>query len=482
MLRGTLSKTALGLAAVAALGGLEYLPAFATAGNKGEISEPLAVSMAALTGGVDKQFTLSNLASYPVDTTLSASALTAPALTGRFRSKDACTQNADESDLAVAGDSISIRIFENSAAGSDRFERRDLSGTFVVESGGQLAVPGIGRIEAADRSPACLEEPISTALSKAMGIDATVTAFYVSRPPLIVQGTVIAPGSYDFSPNLTVGALLAKAGAGGGTADTALRRTLSARRAELRILRAGLVLDHARLVAQQTGAKTITLPDAVAQETRDLVGAARIEGEAAVLQAATAERELRGARDAATREDLERMTKMGAARQAILRARHESLSRIRDEIHAEVGGNCRGGCSATRRYDEQRLDGFNNRVADLDIDLQDAQFSLIEAQHALERHDRAVELARAEADTAIARAVALALTERGALDAQIVSIEAQLGIIGGTPDRVASVERRRGGEIYSFAGSDTFRLLPGDLVTVGIPGEGAATVVADITQ
>ena len=201
MLSATLSKAGVGLAVLLVFGGIERLPSYIGGFTETTQSE------------LQGRFTFINkLVDHPVTEA-------APLLTARNLSGDFCAYGAIEADLVMPGDSITMRVFEDAATGVGRFERRDLSGTLAVGPGGEIAVPGIGRLMAAGRPLTCLEELVIVAFDTEMNFAATVTASFVARPPVLIQGTVNAPGSYDYSVGLTVGTLLVKAGAGGGMID-----------------------------------------------------------------------------------------------------------------------------------------------------------------------------------------------------------------------------------------------------------------------
>ncbi|PHQ62131.1 MAG: hypothetical protein COC10_11060 [Sphingobium sp.] len=309
------------------------------------------------------------------------------------------------------------------------------------------------------------------ALKTEMDITATVTASFDARPPVLIQGTVIAPGSYEFTPNLSVRALLAKAGAGGGTADTALYRALDARSHELRTLRAGLMLRHARLTAQRAGAQDLNLPADRLKSLHTQLGLDRVNGETAVLQAALDETALRKARDIAIRADLESSLKIAETRRQLVRSRYEHISRQRDELEVDIGAECRGQCGSSRRYDELRLDNLNGRLSDFDLTVEEAESRVIASRHALARHDRDVAFAYAQADSKLALSAAETLAERNALDAEIVSVEAQIMDLGGATERSIRVERRQGAQIQTLNVQRDFLLLPGDLILVGPPDD-----------
>ena len=117
-----------------------------------------------------------------------------------------------------------------------------------------------------------------------------------------------------------------------------------------------------------------------------------------------------------------------------------------------------------------RFDTLNGRLGDLDLTVEDAESRVSEARHALDRHDRDVAFSYAQADSKLALSVAETLAERNALDAEIVSVEAQIMDLG-TADSTIRVERRRGSQIQTLEVHKDFRLLPGDLVIVEPPDD-----------
>ncbi|MFG6665238.1 polysaccharide biosynthesis/export family protein [Sulfitobacter sp. 916] len=468
MLTATLSKAGLGLVAFVAVGGLENLPALAS-WIPAQTSATTSIAHIFATDPTTPRHTNHPSPSF-IDVT--ARSFEKPAgVIDRLLPKKTCNRAASEADLVVAGDRITLRVFAQAANNAERFERRDLSGTFTVDAAGQIAVPGIGRLPIAGQGLACLEAPVIAALKAEMDISATVTASFDARPPILVQGSVISPGSYEFTPNLSVGALLAKAGAGGGTADTALYRALNARRHELKTLRADLILRQARMTAQRAGAPDLSLPPDLGTSLRAQLGADRLNGETAVLQAALDEAALRKARDAAIRADLESTLETAKVRRNLVRSRYEQLSQRRDQLEINIGADCRGRCGTSRRYDELRLDNLNGRLGDLDLTVEDAESRVTEVRHALERHDRDVAFSYAQADSKLALSVAETLADRNALEAEIGSVEAQIMDLGGTTDHSIRVERGHGAQMQTLRVHKNFLLLPGDLVIIGPPDD-----------
>lgn len=462
MFSATLSKSGLGLFALLAFGGIENLPVLVGSGQGAQNSIMMTSVQPAGRAPTDPGFgSDQGREGGPTNASLRG-------LVHFGGLPSGCGDGADASDQVVPGDQIGLRVFENALNGADRFERRDLSGVFTVDSRGDIAVPGIGRVTVSDQPLACLEAPVAALYDAEMSIPAAVTASFVQRPPVLIKGAVIAPGSYDFSPGLTVDALVAKAGAGGGTADLALRRTLAARRDELHALRAELVVRHARMSAQRARVERLVLPAGLGSDLVQLLGIDRIEGEEAVLNAALAAMDKRAARDAGTREDLESSLALAVSRRELVRARYDSLIARRDALERVVASECIGRCGPARKQEEVRLEDLNDRVADMELTLQAAETQVVTARQAVDRHERDVALEAAEADNALAHQIAQTLTERNELEAQIVSIEAQLSDLRGATQQAITVERlSRDGNVSTIAGSGTMRLLPGDIVTLG---------------
>ena len=471
MLSTMLSKAGIGLAALMVFGGIETLPSLF--GVEG------ATSLA--TGRVAPEDPTVHQARHETESSDNMVSLAmfkdtepkSPSLLDRILSGIGCESGSDAADRTVVGDQLTLRVFEHSESDFGRFERRDLSGTFAVSSTGEIAVPGIGRVKAFGTPLTCLENAVSAALSSEMNLSTTVTASFAKRPPVLVKGEVIAPGSYEYVPGLTVDTLLAKSGYGSSSSDAALRRSLDARRDELRTLRAGLLLRHKRLSAQRATEETFTMTDGTAAVVNRQIEEDRINSEVAVLEAASSERAIRDARDTARRAELQSALHLALSRRQMVAARHEDLKRKRDALDLEVAKECRGRCSSSRQFAQLRLDSLNDRVADLDLVLQDAETRVIEARHALNRHDRTIELERAESSKTLALDIVETLVKRNAIDAELASVEGQLRALGDLVGRVVTVKRQNGKDIRILESDETMRLLPGDIVTVGAVDDAA---------
>lgn len=121
-----------------------------------------------------------------------------------------------------------------------------LSGKFKVSAGGNVAMPLIGTVKAAELTTAELEHSIATRLKKAqIVVDPEVAVEVTEYRPIYVLGEVTKPGPYPFKPGMTV--LTAVAVAGGftyraQTDQAAILRTVNDHPVEGRALRTAPVL------------------------------------------------------------------------------------------------------------------------------------------------------------------------------------------------------------------------------------------------
>ena len=96
------------------------------------------------------------------------------------------------------------------------FGEQQLTGEFRVDDQGRIAMPLIGSVLAAGRSPAELETEIAGALSRGDYLkNPHVTVEVTAYRPIFVLGEVSKPGQYPYQPGMTF--LTAVAVAGGFT-------------------------------------------------------------------------------------------------------------------------------------------------------------------------------------------------------------------------------------------------------------------------
>ena len=103
------------------------------------------------------------------------------------------------------GDQIRISVFG----------QPDLSGQFVVDGTGSIAMPLIGTIQAQGKSTSELEQTIYDRLTDGYVRDPQVSAEVINYHPFYILGEVANPGEYPYTNNLSV--LNAVASAGGFT-------------------------------------------------------------------------------------------------------------------------------------------------------------------------------------------------------------------------------------------------------------------------
>lgn len=101
-----------------------------------------------------------------------------------------------------SGDQIDLAVFREES----------LSGRFRVNESGLMSLPLVGDIQAAGKTIPQLREDLTTLLSAEFVRDPNVTVSVVNYRPVFVLGEVANPGQYEFSDNMTVYALVAKAG------------------------------------------------------------------------------------------------------------------------------------------------------------------------------------------------------------------------------------------------------------------------------
>ncbi|MGR3321137.1 MAG: hypothetical protein ACU0DK_04310 [Pseudooceanicola sp.] len=400
-----------------------------------------------------------------------------------------CAERAG-ADGALTGDQIALRFFETVSPegghdGVTRFERRDLAGTYDVDEGGEVSIPGLGRTRVLNLPLACIETRVAAMVADKLNVEADVAARFAGRLPVLVQGVVNAPGSYDYSPGLTVRRLLARAGLSGPGRDEARQvEAYRAQRRELVIRRDGLDLTLLRLEAMLNGEWQLILdPTDEARFLRSL-GLGRIDGESRLL---TAEAETDGltAEGVAARRDELANDRIIAARQ--LDATLASLADLtarRDLLAEELSGGCRGRCSNVRLTKQMRLDSLENRLIDLEVISQDRRQALNRAEAAIRAQADESRLRHAERRRDISARISATLEQKLGLEAQIGALDQQLAGLSADPDSLSvTIEGLLDSENGPMPAGMDSPLLPGDLVTVSLesgPADGQqASLAAD---
>ncbi len=92
------------------------------------------------------------------------------------------------------------------------FGHEDLSGEFSLSANGAVALPLVGSVDGAGKTPAALEAAITAALSPQFLRNPRVSVEVLSYRPFFILGEVKAPGSYPYVNGINVRSAVALAG------------------------------------------------------------------------------------------------------------------------------------------------------------------------------------------------------------------------------------------------------------------------------
>jgi len=92
------------------------------------------------------------------------------------------------------------------------YNEPDLSGEYVIDSAGYVAIPLAGRVRAAGLTPDQLQRAIMSKLTDGMIKDPHVTVEVSTYTPIYVQGEVKRAGEFAYRPGLMVMDVVAQAG------------------------------------------------------------------------------------------------------------------------------------------------------------------------------------------------------------------------------------------------------------------------------
>jgi polysaccharide biosynthesis/export protein len=93
------------------------------------------------------------------------------------------------------------------------FGEDTLTGEFRVNDSGMIALPLVGAVRAAGKTPAALEQAVAASLRQARLLgNPSVTVEITSYRPIYVLGEVNKPGQYTYQPGMTVVTAVAVAG------------------------------------------------------------------------------------------------------------------------------------------------------------------------------------------------------------------------------------------------------------------------------
>lgn len=101
-----------------------------------------------------------------------------------------------------AGDKLALAVFREEA----------LSGEFQVNEAGMISLPLVGDIQASGKTVPQFRTDLTAFLAREFVRDPNVTVSVVDYRPVYVLGEVENPGEFEYSENMSVFALVAKAG------------------------------------------------------------------------------------------------------------------------------------------------------------------------------------------------------------------------------------------------------------------------------
>ena len=120
------------------------------------------------------------------------------------------------------GDNIKLAFYEYvTDAENDKWSKKsgigfeqstELSGEYTVQEDGTIAVPLLGSFVVHNRSATDLQSELTAAFEKVLGRKGFVNIRSNERPPIYVLGPVKTPGSFKYSPGMTVFHAIAMSG------------------------------------------------------------------------------------------------------------------------------------------------------------------------------------------------------------------------------------------------------------------------------
>jgi polysaccharide export outer membrane protein len=114
--------------------------------------------------------------------------------------------------LPVRGSLGSYSLGPNDQVHVTVYNEATITGDYVVDGAGFVAIPVAGRIRAAGLTTEQLERRITSKLNGGILKDARVTVQVGNYAPFYIRGEVKKPGEFPYKPGLTLGDAVALAG------------------------------------------------------------------------------------------------------------------------------------------------------------------------------------------------------------------------------------------------------------------------------
>jgi polysaccharide biosynthesis/export protein len=391
-----------------------------------------------------------------------AFALAAIAFQGWLVDFAAAQSTASKTYRISAGDRIGVTVFG----------QPDLSGEANVDQGGNIRLPLIGDIHAANLTLTELEKSIATALTPGYVRNPTVTARIVEYGPIYVLGMVRTPGLYPYREGLSVLAAIARAGGIGGSdaQQGAMLGGLLQAEERIRLLEVGrvaLLAKRARLIALQKGDERIDFPDM----SGIAVDAARIaQVRDSEELAFVAERQALRQETEALEKQLPRLqAEISSLKQQIeLEAKQRGLNHelIADYEQLAKSGLARKSTYIEVRREEARIDGNIGRLESdalkAELLIGEVQFKVAELSNNYQRRvlTELRETERSLLDLTVSLPAAQRMRATYARQAGLLTMEQ-------AEQAAITVIRASGNTNVKYAAAVDFQLQPGDIVQVG---------------
>ncbi len=355
------------------------------------------------------------------------------------------------------------------------YGRDDLTAEYRVQPDGQVRIPTIGTFPAAGRPAPELEGAIRDAAEEILNRQYQVIVEVIERRPVFVVGLVAKPGSYAFSPDMTV--IHATAVAGGTTTSATATPWLSveALRESARLITSKeeikrLLARQARLRAQRDGTGILSIPAELIEFTGAEEAARLIADEQSVHEKNLAR--LSREQEALKVVIKEAKTEVDAFGQELTKISEQRS--IRQAAFEAVQALSNRGLSTL-----QRLTDAEVMLANIDRDVQGAIANIARSKQNLARAERDLELLRIDTKIQIEK-------DLQAVGEQIAkayaAMKASASVIHHATSLPASIlaqdldphfhyeilRKNGGGQLVDLSATETTPLLPGDVVRVSL--------------
>jgi protein involved in polysaccharide export with SLBB domain len=342
----------------------------------------------------------------------------------------------------------------------------ELSGEFVIDSDGMIAVPLIGPMQAGDRTLQQLQTSLSTTLQHKLGRPAAVGVDLIERRPFYILGDVRNSGAYPFQPGMSV--LNAVALAGGlisGPSSEQLILEAMRRRTQLQTdltsLKSNLA-RYARMSAEISGLDRAEAPARLTALGGEAEAQTLMASENKILEAETKllSDQIRGYQEAG---EISQDAINAYEREVNELAAQETL--VRTELEKLKGVEQKGLIPRTRPYELRKA------LGDIAAQRLDVVASIARTKQGLATSNQAIHQAKLRRDLDLAEQIADVAQQIGRQEGILSSsrLVEQLNVRAGARfERTVSarfeITRKEQGGYVRIAADELAPLRPGDVV------------------